>query len=183
MMASRISHSTASNGLTPASVKRLPTLTPSPAAVMAGAVALRLSGMTSPRVGDSSWRPQGGKTDTALGPDGLWPRPRAPADRRREGGRPCSGWTRLASSSRSAEIAVHGREQDRRHRVELRRARARRGRRSGSPRPPGRTASPPPRSTPTVPPAAPSSRAACWRPARALPGASGCRIARGGRHA
>src|SRR3954451_20848304 len=66
MTASRISHSIASNGLNPGSVKRLPTLTPSPAAVMAGAVALRLSGMTSPRVSDSSWRPQGGKTDIAL---------------------------------------------------------------------------------------------------------------------
>src|SRR5215207_9262427 len=63
--ASRISHSTASNGLTPASVKRLPTLTPSPAAVMAGAVALRLSGMTSPRVGDLHGLPQGGTTDIA----------------------------------------------------------------------------------------------------------------------
>src|SRR3954452_6487374 len=66
MTASRISHSTASNGLTPDSVKRLPTLTPSPAAVMAGAVALRLSDMTSPRVSASSGRPQGGTTDTAL---------------------------------------------------------------------------------------------------------------------
>src|SRR5688572_3768929 len=64
--ASRISHSTASNGLTPASVKRLPTFTPSPAAVMAGAVALRLSGMTSPRLGDFLGPPQGGKTDVAL---------------------------------------------------------------------------------------------------------------------
>src|SRR3954466_498458 len=66
MTASRISHSTASNGLTPDSVKRLPTLTPSPAAVTAGAVALRLSDMTSPRVSYSSWGPQGGKIDTAL---------------------------------------------------------------------------------------------------------------------
>src|SRR3954465_11872715 len=66
MTASRMSHSTASNGLTPGSVKRLPTLTPSPAAVTAGAVALRLSDMTSPRVSYSSWGPQGGKTDTAL---------------------------------------------------------------------------------------------------------------------
>src|SRR3954468_7947805 len=66
MTASRISHSTASNGLTPDSVKRLPTLTPSPAAVTAGAVALRLSGLTSPPVGHSSWGPQGGKIDTAL---------------------------------------------------------------------------------------------------------------------
>src|SRR5215210_3991407 len=63
--ASRISHSTASNGLAPASVKRLPTLTPSPAAVMAGAVALRLSGMTSPRVGDLLGPPQGGTIDGA----------------------------------------------------------------------------------------------------------------------
>src|SRR3954452_18510535 len=68
MTASRISHSTASNGLTPDSVKRLPTLTPSPAAVTAGAVALRLSDMTSPRVSDSSWCPQGGKIDIALRP-------------------------------------------------------------------------------------------------------------------
>src|SRR4051794_29298307 len=68
MTASRISHSTASNGLAPGSVKRLPTLTPAPAAVTAGAVALRLSGMTSPRVSDSSGCPQGGKTDTALRP-------------------------------------------------------------------------------------------------------------------
>src|SRR5215218_10029684 len=66
MTASRISHSIASKGLTPGSVKRLPTLTPSPAAVTAGAEALRLSGMTSPLVGDSSWRPQGGTTDTSL---------------------------------------------------------------------------------------------------------------------
>src|SRR5919201_7008533 len=66
MIASRISHSTASKGLTPGSVKRLPTLTPSPAAVMDGTVALRLSGMTSPRVSDSSGLPQGGTTDTAL---------------------------------------------------------------------------------------------------------------------
>src|SRR4051812_19943658 len=68
MTASRISHSIASNGLTPGSVKRLPTLTPSPAAVTAVAGALRLSGMTSPRVSDSSWCPQGGKTDTAPRP-------------------------------------------------------------------------------------------------------------------
>src|SRR3954452_22080670 len=68
MTASRMSHSTASNGLKPGSVKRLPTLTPSPAAVTAGAVALRLSDMTSPRVSYSSWGPQGGKTDTALRP-------------------------------------------------------------------------------------------------------------------
>src|SRR4051812_5010409 len=68
MTASRISHSIASNGLTPGSVKRLPTLTPSPAAVTAGAVALRLSDMTSPRVSDSSWRPQGGKIDIAPRP-------------------------------------------------------------------------------------------------------------------
>src|SRR4029079_11396338 len=67
MIASRISHSTASKGLTPGSVKRLPTLTPSPAAAMVGAVALRLSGMTSPRVSYSSGRPQGGKIDTPLG--------------------------------------------------------------------------------------------------------------------
>src|SRR5919109_1444026 len=67
MTASRISHSTASNGLTPGSVKRLPTLTPSPAAAMDGTVALRLSGMTSPRVTGSSGLPQGGKTDIPLG--------------------------------------------------------------------------------------------------------------------
>src|SRR5918912_263363 len=65
MTASRISHSTASNGLTPGSVKRLPTLTPAPAAVTAGAVALRLSGMASPHVSASSGLPQGGKTDVA----------------------------------------------------------------------------------------------------------------------
>src|SRR5215210_3191244 len=66
MTASRISHSIASNGLVPGAVKRLPTLSPSPAAVTAGAVALRLSDMTSPRVSDSAGRPQGGKTDVAL---------------------------------------------------------------------------------------------------------------------
>src|SRR5215212_9714411 len=66
MIASRISHSMASNGLTPDSVKRLPTLTPSPAAVTAGAMALRLSDMTSPRVSDSAGLPQGGTTDVAL---------------------------------------------------------------------------------------------------------------------
>src|SRR3954470_13980192 len=117
MTASRISHSIASNGLTPGSVKRLPTLTPSPAAVMAGAVALRLSGMTSPRVSDSSWRPQGGKTDIALRP-----------------GRTGIAFERQLIRSRKrvflvaaddglelvevAEVAVHGRELDRGDRVE-----------------------------------------------------------------
>ena len=47
---SRISHSTQSKGCVPAAVKRRGTETPSPAAVMAGAAALRLSDMTSPRV-------------------------------------------------------------------------------------------------------------------------------------
>ena len=50
--ASRISHSMHSNGCVPASVKRLGMLTPSPAAVMAGAAALRLWDMLSPRLAD-----------------------------------------------------------------------------------------------------------------------------------
>ncbi len=52
MSASRISHSTHSKGCTPASVKRRGTLTPAPAAVIAGAAALRLWDMTSPRMSD-----------------------------------------------------------------------------------------------------------------------------------
>ena len=147
--ASRISHSTASNGLTPASVKRLPTLTPSPAAVMAGAVALRLSDMTSPRVGDLLGLPQGGTTDTAPRVGRTPNRPPGAADRRRGGGRPGS-----AGPSRPPR---RGRPDcGKRTRTgsptpgRAGRARARRDRRSGSPRPRGRSASPPPRSTPTA---------------------------------
>ena len=88
--ASRISHSTASNGLTPAAVKRLPTLTPSPAAVMAGAVALRLSGMTSPRLGDLLGLPLGGKDRYCSGGRTDPARPPGAADRRPGGGRPGS---------------------------------------------------------------------------------------------
>src|SRR5215207_5290539 len=118
MTASRISHSTASNGLTPDSVKRLPTLTPSPAAVMAGAVALRLSDMTSPRVGDLLGLPQGGTTDTAprvgrirLGLEGELIGPRE--------GVVAVALDRLGHLVEVGQIAVDGREQDSRHRVEL----------------------------------------------------------------
>src|SRR5215211_1531656 len=117
MTASRISHSIASKGLTPGSVKRLATLSPSPAAVTAGAVALRLSGMTSPRVSDSSGRPQGGKTDVALrvGRTGI-------AFERELTG-PWKGVLLVAADHRLelvevGEVAVDGRELDRRDRVE-----------------------------------------------------------------
>src|SRR5687767_3972952 len=117
--ASRISHSTASNGLMPASVKRLPTLTPSPAAVMAGAVALRLSDMTSPRVGDWLGLPQGGTTDTA---------PRVGRIRRAVQGQLIGprqrvvlvALDRLRHLFEVREIAVHRREQDPRDGVECR---------------------------------------------------------------
>src|SRR5215218_3252828 len=114
MTASRVSHSTASNGLTPGSVKRLPTLTPSPAAVTAGAAALRLSDMTSPRVSYSSWRPQGGKTDIALRPG------RTGIAFERQLIRSGKGVLLVAADDglELAEVAVHGRELDRRDRVE-----------------------------------------------------------------
>src|ERR687898_895443 len=116
--ASRISHSTASNGLTPDSVKRLPTLTPSPAAVIAGAVALRLSDMTSPRVGDWRGLPQGGKTDIA---------PRVGRTRLVLQGQLVGAGEgvvavaldRFGHLVEVGEIAVDGREQDPRDRVEL----------------------------------------------------------------
>src|SRR5215218_8267611 len=117
--ASRISHSTASNGLTPGSVKRLPTLTPSPAAVMAGAVALRLSGMTSPRVGDWRGLPQGGKTDVAP----RTGRTRLAAERQLIGageGLLLVALDRLGHLIEVREIAVDGGEQDPGHGVELR---------------------------------------------------------------
>src|SRR5262245_20282506 len=115
--ASRISHSTASKGLSPGSVKRLPTLTPSPAAVMEGTVALRLSGMTSPRVSYSSGRPQGGKTDTALraGRIGLALEGEliGPGD-----GVLLVELDRLRHLVEIGEVAVDGREQDPGDRVE-----------------------------------------------------------------
>src|SRR5918997_2163948 len=63
MTASRISHSTQSKGCLPGSVKRRGTLTPAPLAVTLGAAALRLSDMTSPRVGANF----AGTTDDPLG--------------------------------------------------------------------------------------------------------------------
>src|SRR5215208_1269354 len=117
--ASRISHSTASNGVTPASVKRLPTLTPSPAAVMAGAVALRLSGMTSPRVGDWRGLPQGGTTDLAPRVGRIRLALEGQLIGAREGVLPVA-LDRLGHLVEVGEIAVDGREQDPRHRVERR---------------------------------------------------------------
>src|SRR5215208_7186545 len=116
--ASRISRSTASNGLTPASVKRLPTLTPSPAAVMAGAVALRLSGMTSPRLGDFSGPPQGGKTDTAPRSGRTLVALQGQLIGAREGV-VAVALNGLGHLVEVREIAVHGGEQNPRHRVEL----------------------------------------------------------------
>src|SRR5215207_4901124 len=117
--ASRICHWTASNGLTPASVKRLPTLTPSPAAVMAGAAALRLSDMTSPRVGDWRGLPQGGTTDLAPCVGRIRLALEGQLIGAREGVVPVA-LDRLGHLVEVGEIAVHGREQDSRHRVELR---------------------------------------------------------------
>src|SRR4051812_30271536 len=121
MTASRISHSIASNGLTPGSVKRLPTLTPSPPAVTAGAGALRLSDMTSPRVSYSSWCPQGGKTDTALRPGrtgialGIALERQLIRSRKRVFLVAADDGLELVEV---AEVAVHGRELDRGDRVE-----------------------------------------------------------------
>ena len=125
-------------GCTPASVKRLPTLTPSPAAVMAGAVALRLSGHDLSSCWATCWAsPRGERPILLLGPDGPASPSSAQLIRARKGvvlvapdhglaarrGRPRLRYT---EANWIADTGSSGR------------GRARRDRRSGSPRPPGR---------------------------------------------